>query len=86
MDKKPDSYKKTEKWWLFLIVLFYALYNLPGVPAYGNANGALLHGALTILPLWVISYGGMVILNQQRKLKHRETVDNESDHSAKEEM
>lgn len=62
-------YKKTEKWWLGLTILFYTLYNLPGVPGYGDANAALWHGALTIIPLWIVVYGGLVMLNKQRRLK-----------------
>jgi len=65
------SYKTTEKWWLGLTVLFYALYNVPGFPVYGDANAALWHGALTILPLWIIVYGGMAILHKQRRLRKR---------------
>ena len=45
MPKKTKSYKKTEKWWLALVVFFYVLYNLPGVPPYGNAHAAILHGS-----------------------------------------
>jgi hypothetical protein len=65
--QKP--YKKTEKWWLGLTILFYALYNIPGYPAYGDSNAAIWHGILTIVPLWVIVYGGMAMLNKQRKLR-----------------
>ncbi len=64
-----ESYKKTEKWWLALVVVFYLLYNLPGIPAFGDAVGALWHGALTLIPLWIIIYGGLFRLNSQRKLK-----------------
>ncbi|MCM0757616.1 MULTISPECIES: hypothetical protein [Sporomusa] len=69
------KYKTTEKWWLGLIVLFYALYNIPGVPAYGDSNGALWHGVLTILPLWITSYGGMILLTKQRRLKKNPNPD-----------
>ncbi|QDR82514.1 hypothetical protein [Sporomusa termitida] len=62
-------YKKTEKWWLGLTVLFFTLYNIPGLPAYGNANAALWHGALTIIPLWIVVYGGMAVLSRQRRLR-----------------
>lgn len=73
MPEKPKpAYKRTEKWWLGLVVLFYVLYNLPGVPQYGDARGALIHGALTIIPIWIIVYVGMAILNRQRKLKVRQ--------------
>ena len=75
MAKKSLAYKKTEKWWLGLTVLFYALYNLPGVPSYGDARGALIHGALTVIPLWVLAYVGMVTVNKQRVLKDNVVVD-----------
>ncbi|WP_434130903.1 hypothetical protein KIAC18_002401 [Sporomusa sphaeroides] len=65
--QKP--YKKTEKWWLGLTVLFFTLYNIPGLPAYGDSNAALWHGALTIIPLWIVVYGGMVVLSRQRRLR-----------------
>jgi hypothetical protein len=83
------KYKTTEKWWLGLVVLFYALYNFPGVPAYGDAHGALLHGACTILPLWIISYAGLIILTKQRKLKKNPELQMASatkDSTAKEEI
>ena len=63
------AYKRTEKWWLGLVVLFYLLYNLPGVPPFGDAIGALWHGALTLIPLWIVIYVGLFRLNSQRKLK-----------------
>lgn len=66
---QKQQYKKTEKWWLGLVVLFYALYNLPGFPKYGESVTALWHGALTIIPLWVVIYVGMFKLNRQVKLK-----------------
>lgn len=79
-------YKRTEKWWLGLTVLFYALYNLPGVPAYGDANAALWHGFLTIVPLWVVVYVGMITINRQRKLRkmpdQREEADSAIDSPA----
>lgn len=50
---------KTEKIWLTLTVIFYLLYNLPGVPPYGMAIPTLVHAALTVLPLWIIAFVGM---------------------------
>ena len=50
---------KTEKIWLALTVLFCVLYNLPGVPPYGQAVPTIVHGLLTVLPLWVIVYIGL---------------------------
>lgn len=68
-----ESYKKTEKWWLALVVIFYLLYNLPGVPRYNDPVGAIWHGVLTIVPLWIIVYGGLFLLFKQKKLKETET-------------
>lgn len=67
--KHKASYKLTEKWWLFLVVLFFVLYNLPGIPPYGNSRAALIHGGLTIIPLWITIYAGLFILFKQRRLK-----------------
>ena len=81
---KAPAYKKTEKWWFGLVVLFYALYNIPGLPAYGDSNATILHGALTIIPLWIISYGGMVLLNRQRQLKPEKECPEEEELTKKE--
>lgn len=66
MANKP--YQKTEKWWLIVVVLFYVLYNFPGVPGYGNANAAIWHGMLTLIPLWISIYVGLFLVTKQRKL------------------
>ena len=61
---------KAEKIWLFLTVLFYGLYNIPGIPAYLDAKGLLIHGALTVIPLWICVYEGLVkVLRKYRRKK-----------------
>lgn len=60
---------KSERIWLALSVLFYALYNIPGVPAYENPRGMLIHGVLTVLPLWIVTYVGMKKVYSVYKLK-----------------
>ncbi|MCR6547036.1 hypothetical protein [Dehalobacterium formicoaceticum] len=77
MAKKP--YQKTEKWWLISVVLFYVLYNFPGIPAYGDANGAFLHGALTLIPLWICIYAGLHLTTKQRKLVDADQIQKASD-------
>ncbi|MEL7568578.1 MAG: hypothetical protein AAGU27_27425 [Dehalobacterium sp.] len=79
MANKP--YQKTEKWWLILVVLFYVLYNFPGVPGYGNANTAIWHGILTLIPLWICIYVGLFKVTKQRRLADvdRENVTNCTD-------
>lgn len=51
---------KTEKVWLFFVVLFYVLYNMPFVPAYGDPKGLMIHAALVLIPLWVSIYVGLI--------------------------
>lgn len=67
---------KTEKLWLFFTVLFFALYNLPFVPAYGDERGMLLHAALTLFPLWLSIYIGLArvfrIYRVRNDGKHKE--------------
>lgn len=47
---------KVEWVWLIVTVVLYAVYNLPGVPAYEQPIPTLIHAACTVLPLWVITY------------------------------
>ena len=60
---------KAEKIWLFLTVLFYVLYNIPGIPAYLDARGLLIHGALTVIPLWICVYVGLFKVLRKYRLK-----------------
>jgi len=64
---KNGKSKCSEYWWLGLVVLFYILYNLPGVPKYGDVGGALRHALLTLVPLWVIIYFGLIRFLYSRK-------------------
>lgn len=49
---------KTEKIWLAVVIIFYACYNLPFVPAYGLARATIVHAAVTLIPLWIAIYVG----------------------------
>lgn len=60
---------KTEKIWLGLTVLFYVLYNLPGVPGYNNAHGLIIHALLTVVPLWICVYVGLFKVLRKYRLK-----------------
>ena len=60
---------KAEKIWLFLTVLFYVLYNIPGIPAYLDAKGLLIHGALTVIPLWICVYVSLFKVLRKYRLK-----------------
>lgn len=60
---------KVEKIWLITTIVLFLLYNIPGVPMYGNDNGLLVHGILTVIPLWIVSYVGMTKIYKIYKLR-----------------
>ena len=66
---EKQAYRKTEKWWLGLAILFFALYNIPGFPPYGDPIIAIWHGVFTIIPLWIVTYWGLFKLIKQRPLR-----------------
>ena len=47
---------KTEGIWLIITTILYIAYNIPGVPPYNQPTAPLIHAALTLLPIWVITY------------------------------
>ena len=47
---------KTEGIWLIITTILYIAYNIPGVPPYNQPTATLIHAALTVLPIWVITY------------------------------
>ena len=47
---------KIEKWWLIIGIILYAIYNIPGVPAYGDARGAIIWNILAFLLMWTANY------------------------------
>lgn len=66
---------KTEKIWLLAVFFLYSAYNIPGLPCLGDAKGLLIHGALTIVPLWIVVYVGMRAVNKVYQLKDENTDD-----------
>ena len=66
---------RAEKIWLVLAVVFYALYNIPYVPAYGDAVGTIIHGALTVIPLWIVVYVGFSVVCRKYKVKKEATTE-----------
>lgn len=68
---------KTEKIWLIAVIFFYICYNLPFVPRYNSSAGALIHGAITLIPLWIAVYVGLVKVCRIYKLKDMNTQQTE---------
>ena len=60
---------KTEITWLILTVVFFVLYNIPGIPGYYNEKGLLIHSLLTVLPLWICVYAGLFKVLRKYRLK-----------------
>ena len=60
---------KTEIIWLALTVLFYVLYNFPGIPGYYDARGLIIHALLTVVPLWICVYVGLHKVLRKYRLK-----------------
>ena len=60
---------KTEKIWLAVVIIFYVCYNLPFVPEYNNAPAAIIHGMITLIPLWIAIYVGLFKVCRIYKLK-----------------
>ena len=60
---------KTEIIWLVLTILFFVLYNLPGVPGYYDEKGLIIHALLTVLPLWICVYVGLFKVLRKYRLK-----------------
>ena len=60
---------KGEKIWIILTVIFYVLYNIPGLPAHGDQMGAMIHAILTVGPLWVVVFVGTKLIYKKYPLK-----------------
>lgn len=63
---------KNEIRWLVAVVGLYILYNLPYIPRYGSTMGAMIHGLLTLVPLWAVVYLGMFRMFREHPLKDKE--------------
>lgn len=63
---------KIEKIWIVLVVLFYIAYNFPGIPALRDSTGMFIHAVLTVVPIWILVYWGMIKVYKQYKLKQGE--------------
>lgn len=61
--------RKVEIAWLISVILFFVLYNLPFVPPYGKPVAAIVHGILTIVPLWLSVYIGFFKICKLFKIK-----------------
>lgn len=48
---------KIEKWWLIVGIALYAIYNIPGIPAYGDLKGAVIWNVASVILIWAANYG-----------------------------
>ena len=63
---------KTEKIWIIVVAAFFILYNIPGVPPYGEPIPTFIHALLTVLPLWISVYIGLAKVYKIYKLRDDE--------------
>lgn len=54
------KFTKTEKIWLGVVIAFFVLYNLPFVPRYNHPAATIIHALITLIPLWIAVYVGLV--------------------------
>ena len=47
---------KIEKWWLIIGIGLYILYNIPGLPVYGDAVGAIIWNIVFFAAMWATNY------------------------------
>ncbi|MCC8152254.1 MAG: hypothetical protein LIO96_12610 [Lachnospiraceae bacterium] len=64
---------KTEKIWLAAVIIFYICYNLPFVPPYGLAKATLIHALITLVPLWIAIYVGLVKVCRIYRIRDQKT-------------
>jgi membrane protein YdbS with pleckstrin-like domain len=63
---------KIEWIWLIVTAVLYIAYNLPGVPAYNQPVATMIHAALTVLPIWVVTYIFLPKVYRVYKLREEE--------------
>lgn len=62
---------KTEKIWIALTVIFYIIYNIPGFPKYGDQVGAMLHGVILLVAMWLTVFIGAKMVYKLYPLKEQ---------------
>ena len=63
---------KNEKVWLIVVVILYLLYNLPGFPKYGQPVPTVIHGAITVIAIWIAVYIGLGKVYKEYPLNEEE--------------
>ncbi len=71
---------KAEKIWLIAVIVFYALYNFPFFPVYGDSNGLIFHGLFTLIPLWICVFVGVYFVNKSQPLRDEKEIAEEEKH------
>ncbi len=72
---------KTEKIWLAAVFIFYICYNLPFVPPYGHAKATLIHAMITLVPLWISVYVGLVKVCRIYRIRDTKKTENQKEDS-----
>lgn len=59
----------TEKIWLIMCLAFEFIYNIPGVPAYGDIKGCIIHGLISVIGTLLSVYIGYIFVIKEYPLK-----------------
>ena len=76
------KFKRAEIIWLIAGILAYLFFNIPGVPAYNDFMGSIIHNCVGFALIWIVSYIGFFKVNKiyrARKKPEDETSDEKSD-------
>lgn len=50
--------KRAEIIWLVASIAAYLFFNIPGVPAYNDFMGSIIHHTVGFLLIWIVNYVG----------------------------
>lgn len=79
------KFTKTEKIWLAVVILFFVLYNLPFVPKYNHSVAAIVHALITLIPLWIAVYVGLVKVCRIYRLREDSNAQKRKEEASSEE-
>ena len=68
---------RTEKLWLAAVLFFWVFYNFPGLPAYGDIRGCIIHGIISFVGTFLSVFVGCKLTEREYPLKEDDQVNSE---------
>ena len=63
---------KTEKIWIIAVAIACLIFYFPGLPAYGDETGCIVHGLISLVLIWGSVYIGCKRVEKEYPLKKEE--------------